>query len=69
MRLLHEQLDLMRRQGHLKPVPVRAMTHALSGAMNELALWIAQHPGSADAALDEAMEVIARLLDGFRSDA
>ncbi|WP_096435635.1 TetR/AcrR family transcriptional regulator [Alteribacter populi] len=66
MRLLHEQLQSMQDQGFLKPVSINAMTHALSGALNESALWIAQMPDYQQA-LEETMTVVSHLLDGFKS--
>jgi len=65
MRHLREQLQLMQDQGYLKPVPVDAMTHFLSGALNESALWIAQSPN--DRSIEETMSVIAHCLNGFNN--
>ncbi|OMF69653.1 TetR/AcrR family transcriptional regulator [Paenibacillus glucanolyticus] len=62
---LREQLVMMQEQGILKPVPVDAMTHALSGALNECSLWIAQMPETA-VGLEETMDVITGMLKGFR---
>lgn len=62
---LREQLVLMQEQGILKPVPVDALTHALSGALNECSLWIAQMPETAGG-LQETMDVITGMLEGFR---
>ncbi|MCK0472774.1 TetR/AcrR family transcriptional regulator [Halalkalibacter sp. APA_J-10(15)] len=42
MKLLNEQLHTMQKNGHLKPTSIEALTHILSGAMNESALWLAQ---------------------------
>lgn len=44
--------------------PLDAATHVLSGAMNEAALWAANHPGP-DEALEEANAAVQRLLDAF----
>ncbi len=46
--------------------PLDAATHALSGAMNETALWTASHPRP-DVALEEADVAIQRLLDALVS--
>lgn len=64
---LREQLQLMQRQGYLKPVPLDALTHFLSGAMNETALWIAQSPDN-DQLLEETLSVISEFLKGFEVD-
>lgn len=65
MRLLREQLQGMQQQGQLKPVSIEALTHFLSGALNESALWIAQM-GDASQALEETAQMISLLLEGFR---
>ncbi|QMV40872.1 TetR/AcrR family transcriptional regulator [Cohnella cholangitidis] len=64
MRHLREQLELMQRQGCLKPVPLDALTHFVSGALNESALWIAQSP-DADQSLEETISVISHFLKAF----
>jgi AcrR family transcriptional regulator len=64
---LREQLQLIQRQGYLKPVPLDALTHFLSGAMNETALWIAQSPDN-DRLLEETLSVISEFLKGFEVD-
>lgn len=64
-RLLHEQLHSMSQQGHLKPVSIDALTHSLSGALNESALWIAQMPLNQQS-LKETMTVISLLLRGLK---
>ncbi|CAG7657105.1 TetR/AcrR family transcriptional regulator [Paenibacillus allorhizosphaerae] len=65
MRLLREQLQMMQEQGYFRPVSIDAMTHFLSGALNESALWIAQQQDDTPA-LEETMTVITHLLNGFR---
>lgn len=65
MRHLREQLQLMQEQGLLKPVPLDAMTHFLSGALNESALWIAQSPD--DRPIEETMDVMSHFLSGFQT--
>ncbi len=66
MRLLHDQLQEMQEQGHLKPVSITSLTHLLSGAMNEAVLWISQLP-EAQQALDEVTESLVLMLEGFRA--
>ncbi|MNR65659.1 hypothetical protein D3C85_1888020 [compost metagenome] len=61
MRHLREQLELLQGQGHFPSMPVNALTHFLSGALNESALWIAEHPDD-KLALEETMAVIVHLL-------
>lgn len=61
MRHLREQLEIMQRKGYLKPVPLDALTHFLSGALNESALWIAQSPDVGQS-LEETMTVISLFL-------
>ncbi|WP_098743133.1 TetR family transcriptional regulator [Paenibacillus sp. EZ-K15] len=62
---LREQLTLMQEQGMMKKIPVDAMTHALSGALNECSLWVAQMPAT-NKGIEETMDVIAGMLQGFR---
>ena len=65
MRLLREQLQFMQQQGELRQVAIDALTHMLSGAMNEAALWIAQS-AEEQQAYEESMIVISLLLEGLR---
>jgi len=65
MRLLREQLELMREQGHIRRLPLDALTHFISGALNELTLWLANESDQADK-LEEAMKVLAAFLEGFK---
>lgn len=65
MRSLSEALAELTQAGQLPPVPQEAMTHLLSGAMNEAALWIAQAPNQ-PGALSEAMLALEHLLNGLR---
>ena len=62
---LREQIAFMQNQGMMKTVPVDAMTHALSGALNECSLWVAQMPET-DKGIEETMDVITGMLHGFR---
>ena len=64
MRHLREQLEIMQQQGLLKPAPLDALTHFLSGALNESALWIAQSSDTSQP-LEETMSVISLFLKGF----
>lgn len=66
MRHLREQLQLMQQQGYLKPVPIDAMTHFLSGALNESALWIAESSDD-NQSLEDTMTVISQFLKGFNN--
>ncbi|MCM3180673.1 TetR/AcrR family transcriptional regulator [Cytobacillus horneckiae] len=68
MRHLREQLQDMKNQGYLKPLSVDAMTHCLSGAMNEAALWIAGNPDDKNA-LEDAIATITKLLEGLKNEA
>ncbi|EST53734.1 transcriptional regulator [Brevibacillus panacihumi W25] len=65
MRLLRAQIQFMQQQGELRQVAVDALTHMLSGAMNEAALWIAQ-AAEDEQAYEESMSVISLLLEGLR---
>ncbi|WP_100013143.1 TetR/AcrR family transcriptional regulator [Lentibacillus sediminis] len=67
MNSLKEQLQLMQEQNLLKPVSADAMTHCLSGAMNELVLWIADYPDQKDK-IKEAMMVLQHMLEGLREN-
>ncbi|MBP2079421.1 TetR/AcrR family transcriptional regulator [Oceanobacillus polygoni] len=66
MRLLHEQLQLMQQGGHFISISIVALTHILSGALNESALWIAQ-VSDTEQKVDETMEIISQLLEKFKS--
>ncbi|GAA0359287.1 TetR/AcrR family transcriptional regulator [Bacillus horti] len=66
MRLLRGQLEEMQQKGYLKEVPLVAMTHALSGALNEMSLWLAQLPDY-ERGLEEALTILNHLLKGFKS--
>ncbi|MBD0382669.1 TetR/AcrR family transcriptional regulator [Paenibacillus sedimenti] len=66
MSLLRDQLHGMEQQGCLKTVSIDALTHLLSGAMNEAVLWIAQMPDQQQS-LEETTTAIALMLEGFRA--
>jgi AcrR family transcriptional regulator len=53
-------------RGELASVPVEALVHLLSGAMNEAALWIAQ-ADDPRAALDDARAALTHLLHSLRA--
>lgn len=63
MRHLRDQLQLLQEQGYLKPIPLDALTHFLSGALNESALWIAESPN--DRSIDATMSVVTHCLSGL----
>ncbi|PYI56124.1 TetR/AcrR family transcriptional regulator [Paenibacillus flagellatus] len=65
MRLLRGQLETMREQGCFGDVPIDALTHFISGALNETSLWLA-HESVRPEALEDTMKVIALFLEGFR---
>ncbi|GED66351.1 TetR family transcriptional regulator [Brevibacillus reuszeri] len=66
MRLLREQLEDMAQQGYLKSFSINAMTHLLSGAMNEGVLWVAQMPDQEQALL-EIKTALSLLLEGWKA--
>lgn len=65
LRLLQEELEMLTHQGILDTTSPQALGHLLSGAMNELALWVAQSDHPTDA-LHEALVVFEQTLDGMR---
>ncbi|MGN8647266.1 TetR/AcrR family transcriptional regulator [Gracilibacillus sp. HCP3S3_G5_1] len=65
MNSLKEQLQLMQEQGLLKSMSTEAMTHCLSGAMNEAVRWIADHHDQKEV-IEEVMVVLEHLLKGLR---
>ena len=66
LRLLRDHLDLLAEQGKLRTQRTEPLAHLLSGAMNELALWVARPGGSGDA-LAEATAALEETLDGLRT--
>ena len=58
-------LNELTTKGELASVPVEALVHLLSGAMNEAALWIAQ-ADDPRAALDDARSALMHLLRSLR---
>lgn len=65
MKSLHEALEALMAQAQLPQLPLDALTHLLSGAMNEAALWIAQSDDS-EHALEEAKQALKYLLNSLR---
>lgn len=63
--LLEEVLAELRDANIIQPLPVTALHHLLSGAMNEAALWIAQAPNP-HSALQEANVALGALLAALR---
>ncbi|MFG6198654.1 TetR/AcrR family transcriptional regulator [Nonomuraea sp. JJY05] len=53
-------------EGTIAPQPVAPLTHLLSGAMNEAALWLAGSDDPAD--LPATQAALARLLEALRGD-
>ena len=66
MKSLKEQLQFMQKQDLIKPFSVEAMSHCLSGAMNEVVLWISGHLNQKDV-IEEAMIVLHNMLEGLRN--
>ncbi|ASJ53111.1 TetR family transcriptional regulator [Brevibacillus formosus] len=66
MRHLREQLQTMQEQGYLRPVSIDALTHLLSGTMNEAVLWISETPDH-EKSLAEISAAMTLLLEGFRT--
>lgn len=66
MASLRDALSELTTAGQIAPLPLDALAHLLSGAMNEAALWIAQ-AAEPQAALRDAETALLRLLEGLRS--
>jgi AcrR family transcriptional regulator len=64
-RHLVEALGALVDEGVLPPQPVAPLAHLLSGAMNEVALWLAGSGRTADRA--DAHAALARLLEALRA--
>ena len=65
MRHLKEQLQQMQKGEWLRPMPVEAMAHLLSGAMNEAVLWLAALP-EYERELEQTMVALEQLMSGIR---
>nr|WP_026874406.1 TetR/AcrR family transcriptional regulator [Jiangella gansuensis] len=66
-RHLREALEAVIDDGVVAPQPVGPLTHLLSGAMNEAALWLAGSDDPRD--LDDTVAALSRLLDALRQPA
>ncbi|MEU3270089.1 TetR/AcrR family transcriptional regulator [Saccharomonospora sp. NPDC006951] len=65
-RHLAEALEVLIESGVLARQPVAPLTHLLSGAMNEAALWLAGSAGDSD--LDDTKTALTRMLTALRAD-
>lgn len=65
MKSLYEVLSELMDKGQIAPLPLTALTHLLSGAMNEGALWIAQSDNPQQA-LQQASEALTHLITRLR---
>ena len=63
--LLRECLEDLLEKGIIVSLPLEALTHLLSGAMDEAAVWVAQSNQPAEA-LKDAKETLKKLLEGIR---
>ncbi len=63
--LLKEGLQELLEKRMIKALPLDALTHLLSGAMDEAAVWVAQS-ATPKVALTEAKEALETLLEGLR---
>lgn len=68
MQMLHGQLEYMQHLGYFRNIRLEAVTHLLSGAMNEAALWLAQIQDAEKAAeaREDCLQTLRLLLDGIR---
>ncbi|MFF3686967.1 TetR/AcrR family transcriptional regulator [Streptomyces sp. NPDC002187] len=64
-RHLAEALAALVEQGVIPRQPVIPLTHLLSGAMNEAALWLAASAGPTD--LDDTRAALSRMLEALRA--
>ncbi|MFE6864869.1 TetR/AcrR family transcriptional regulator [Nocardia sp. NPDC057668] len=64
-RHLHEALSGLVAAGVIAPQPIPPLTHLLSGAMNEAAMWLADT--TEPNALADTISALRRLLDSVRS--
>ncbi|NUW37908.1 TetR/AcrR family transcriptional regulator [Nonomuraea sp. SMC257] len=64
-RHLAEALATLAERGVIAPQPVEPLTHLLSGAMNEAALWLAGSGGPSD--LDDTWAALSRMLQALRA--
>ncbi|WP_329114833.1 TetR/AcrR family transcriptional regulator [Streptomyces sp. NBC_01353] len=64
-RHLAQALTVLIHEGTIPAQPVAPLTHLLSGAMNEAALWLATSEDSSD--LEDTRQALARMLEALRS--
>ncbi|SER55625.1 transcriptional regulator, TetR family [Gracilibacillus ureilyticus] len=67
MNSLREQLIYLQENNQLKEISIDAVTHSLSGAMNEAALWIAEQRDR-QKRIGEAVDTIILLLEGVKNE-
>lgn len=65
-RHLAEALTVLIEQGTIAPQPVAPLTHLLSGAMNEAALWLATSASPED--LAHTWAALSRMLEALRGE-
>ncbi|RKS79160.1 TetR family transcriptional regulator [Actinomadura pelletieri DSM 43383] len=65
VRHLADAIDELIAEGVIEPQPVAPLTHLLSGAMNEAALWLAAS-GDPESGLAEVWPPLAQMLDALR---
>lgn len=65
MNLLQEQIEVMQEQAIFKAVPSTALTHALSGAINEASIWVSEQENR-EKAIEDSMTAIEGMLEGFK---
>ncbi|MDQ6420562.1 TetR/AcrR family transcriptional regulator [Paenibacillus sp. LHD-117] len=65
MSMLREQLETMQRLGSFGAISLHALTHFISGALNETTLWLANESIRPEAT-EEAMKVVAFALEGMK---
>jgi AcrR family transcriptional regulator len=65
MHILKGLLTKLMDEGVIESMPVDALAHVISGAVNESVLWVAQSPNS-QKALDEAWATLRSLLNFMR---
>lgn len=65
-RLLEDLIAALIEQGILRPLSASALTHLLSGAMNELAIWITQSEDQASA-LEQAQAALLEVLVSLKT--
>ncbi len=64
--LLQECLEDLLSKKIIEPLPIDALTHLLSGAMDEAAVWVAQSDNPKEA-LNDAKIALKKLIEGIKS--